>query len=79
MLLLENMGTSLLVGSRQLPSLHGLLLEAAEILGMEAPDLYVRQVRRNSPSRQAGSFEFRASLRGCAAAPGPTAPACTDG
>ena len=45
MLLLENIGTSIKVGPSQLPTLHHLLTEAAGILGMEAPDLYVRQVR----------------------------------
>lgn len=44
-LLLENIGTSLKVGPDQLPSLHHLLTEAAAILQMEVPDLYVRQVR----------------------------------
>ncbi len=44
MLLLENIGTSVKVGPNQLPTLHHLLTEAAAILGMEAPDLYVRQV-----------------------------------
>jgi len=43
-LLLENIGTSVKVGPNQLPTLHHLLTEAAAILGMEAPDLYVRQV-----------------------------------
>ncbi|KAI3431473.1 hypothetical protein D9Q98_004525 [Chlorella vulgaris] len=42
-LLLENMGTSLKAGPDQLPSLHRLLTEAAAILQMDAPDLYVRQ------------------------------------
>ncbi|KAK9809087.1 hypothetical protein WJX72_009235 [[Myrmecia] bisecta] len=42
-LLLENIGTSVLVGHDQLTSLHRLLLDAASILQMEPPDLYVRQ------------------------------------
>ncbi|GAB4814080.1 hypothetical protein N2152v2_001126 [Parachlorella kessleri] len=42
-LLLENMGTSVKVGPDQLPSLYGLLTDAASILQMEPPDLYVRQ------------------------------------
>ncbi|PSC71911.1 protease-like protein isoform X1 [Micractinium conductrix] len=42
-LMLENIGTSVLAGPDQLPSLHKLLTEAAGMLGMEAPDLYVRQ------------------------------------
>lgn len=47
-LLLENIGTSIKVGPQQLPSLHSLLTEAAAMLEMEAPDLYVRQVSRLS-------------------------------
>lgn len=42
-MLLENIGTSVLVSKNQLSDLHGLLVEAAEILNIEAPDLYVRQ------------------------------------
>ncbi|KAH9614078.1 hypothetical protein KSS87_003165 [Heliosperma pusillum] len=40
---LENIGTSLLVSNAQLPELHHLMVEAAEILNVEPPDLYVRQ------------------------------------
>lgn len=43
-LLLENIGTSVLVGPEQLPSLHRLLLTAASTLQMDPPDLYVKQV-----------------------------------
>lgn len=43
-LLLENIGTSVLVGPEQLPSLHHLLLTAASTLQMESPDLYIKQV-----------------------------------
>ena len=43
-LLLENIGTSVLVGPEQLPSLHRLLLTAASTLQTEPPDLYVKQV-----------------------------------
>lgn len=43
-LLLENIGTSVKVGPDQLSSLHSLLVEAARILQMEPPELYVRQV-----------------------------------
>ncbi|KAL9229502.1 hypothetical protein vseg_004962 [Gypsophila vaccaria] len=46
---LENIGTSLLVSENQLPELHQLMLEAAQILNVEPPDLYVRQ----SPSPNA--------------------------
>ncbi|KAK3036439.1 hypothetical protein RJ639_030038 [Escallonia herrerae] len=42
-LLLENIATSVLVSENQLPELHQLMVEAAEILNIEAPDLYVRQ------------------------------------
>lgn len=46
---LENIGTSVLVSKSQLPELHQLMLEAAKILNVEPPDLYVRQ----SPSPNA--------------------------
>ncbi|GAB2283960.1 Plastoglobule-localized metallopeptidase 48, chloroplastic [Dionaea muscipula] len=42
-MLLENIGTSVLVSNDQLSDLHQLLKEAAEILNVEPPDLYVRQ------------------------------------
>ncbi|XP_068646198.1 plastoglobule-localized metallopeptidase 48, chloroplastic [Aristolochia californica] len=42
-MLLENIGTSVLVAQNQLSDLHQLMVEAAEILNIEAPDLYVRQ------------------------------------
>jgi Zn-dependent protease with chaperone function len=42
-LLLENLATSVAVGPDQLPSIHALLLEAATILHMDPPELYVRQ------------------------------------
>lgn len=42
-MLLENIGTSVLVSKNQLPELHELMLEAASILNIEAPDLYLRQ------------------------------------
>ncbi|XP_057541936.1 plastoglobule-localized metallopeptidase 48, chloroplastic [Amaranthus tricolor] len=40
---LENIGTSLLVSNNQLPELHQLIIDAAAILNLEPPDLYVRQ------------------------------------
>ena len=43
-LLLENIGTSVLVGADQLSSLHKLLLTAASTLQMDPPDLYIKQV-----------------------------------
>ncbi|CAK9143309.1 unnamed protein product [Ilex paraguariensis] len=42
-MLLENIGTSILVSENQLPELHQLMVEAARVLNVEAPDLYVRQ------------------------------------
>ncbi|KAL0037290.1 hypothetical protein WJX79_010900 [Trebouxia sp. C0005] len=42
-LLLENIGTSVLVGPEQLPSLHRLLITAANTLQMAPPDLYIKQ------------------------------------
>ncbi|KAL8538430.1 hypothetical protein ACS0TY_000435 [Phlomoides rotata] len=42
-MLLENIATSVLVSENQLPEFHGLMLEAASILNIEAPDLYLRQ------------------------------------
>lgn len=40
---LENIASSVLVGEKQLPHLHQLLLEACQILDLEPPQLYVRQ------------------------------------
>lgn len=42
-MVLENIGTSILVSENQLSDLHKLMVEAAQILNIEAPDLYVRQ------------------------------------
>ncbi|KAL2320295.1 hypothetical protein Fmac_029264 [Flemingia macrophylla] len=42
-MILENIGTSVLVSKNQLPDLYHLMVEAAEILNVDAPDLYVRQ------------------------------------
>ncbi|KAK7848009.1 protease htpx like protein 2 [Quercus suber] len=42
-MLLENIGTSVLVSKDQLSDLHRLMIEAAEVLNIEAPALYVRQ------------------------------------
>ena len=47
-LLLENIGTSVLVGPEQLSSLHRLLLTAASTLQMAPPDLYIKQVRHHT-------------------------------
>ena len=43
-LLLENIGTSVLVGPEQLSSVHKLLTSAATTLQMDPPDLYIKQV-----------------------------------
>ena len=43
MLLLENISTSVLVGPDQLPHIHTLMVDAAHMLQMEPPDLYIRQ------------------------------------
>ncbi|KAL1824693.1 hypothetical protein ACET3Z_011471 [Daucus carota] len=42
-MVLENIGTSVLVSENQLSELHHLMVEAAGILKTEAPDLYIRQ------------------------------------
>nr|ACL53395.1 unknown [Zea mays] len=42
-MVLQNIGTSVLVSPNQLPDLHQLLVEAAKLLNTEAPDLYIRQ------------------------------------
>ncbi|XP_027101924.1 uncharacterized protein LOC113753338 isoform X1 [Coffea eugenioides] len=42
-MLLENIGTSVLVTENQLPELHSLMIQASHILNIESPDLYVRQ------------------------------------
>ncbi|KAJ9564050.1 hypothetical protein OSB04_000016 [Centaurea solstitialis] len=42
-LVLENIGTSVLVSENQLSELHQLMIQSAEALKIEAPDLYVRQ------------------------------------
>eukprot|EP00899_Mesostigma_viride_P003773 jgi/Mesvir1/13397/Mv16486-RA.1 len=43
LMILENIGTSVKVGENQMPAVHRLLVEAACILGIPLPDLYVRQ------------------------------------
>uniref|UniRef100_A0A7N0USC7 Peptidase M48 domain-containing protein n=1 Tax=Kalanchoe fedtschenkoi TaxID=63787 RepID=A0A7N0USC7_KALFE len=42
-MLLENIGTSVLVSENQLAELHKLMVEAAAVLNIEPPDLYIRQ------------------------------------
>ncbi|QLE54434.1 M48 family metallopeptidase [Nostoc sp. TCL26-01] len=51
----ENIASSILVGERQLPDLHKLLLEASKILDIEPPQLYVRQ----HPAPNAYTFAMR--------------------
>ncbi len=52
---LENIASSILVGERQLPHLHRLVLDACQILDMESPQLYVRQ----NPAPNAYTFAMR--------------------
>lgn len=40
---LENIAASILVGEKQLPHLHQMLLESCQVLDLEPPQLYVRQ------------------------------------
>ena len=51
----ENIASSILVGEKQLPNLHNLLLEACQILDIDAPQLYVRQ----HPAPNAYTFAMR--------------------
>ncbi|MCX7595908.1 MAG: M48 family metallopeptidase [Fischerella sp.] len=51
----ENIASSILVGEKQLPHLHKLLLEACHVLDMEPPQLYVRQ----HPAPNAYTFAMR--------------------
>jgi Zn-dependent protease with chaperone function len=51
----ENIASSILVGEKQLPDLHKLLLEACQILDIEPPQLYIRQ----HPAPNAYTFAMR--------------------
>ncbi|MGH1394881.1 MAG: M48 family metallopeptidase [Trichormus sp.] len=51
----ENIASSVLVGEKQLPELHNLLIEACKILDIEPPQLYVRQ----HPAPNAYTFAMR--------------------
>ncbi|MEW5311274.1 MAG: hypothetical protein WDW38_003002 [Sanguina aurantia] len=42
-LVLENLSTSIKIGPQQLPNIHTLLTDAASILQMDPPELYIRQ------------------------------------
>lgn len=52
---LNNIASSVLVGEKQLPDLHKLLIEACEILDLEPPQLYVQQ----NPTPNAYTFAMR--------------------
>ncbi|MEY3555490.1 MAG: hypothetical protein RLZZ580_1545 [Cyanobacteriota bacterium] len=52
---LNNIGASVLVGEKQLPDLHNLLLEACRILDLEPPQLYIQQ----NPVPNAYTFAMR--------------------
>lgn len=52
---LENIASSVLVSEQQLPHLHQALLEACQILDLEAPQLYIRQ----NPVPNAYTFAMR--------------------
>ncbi|BAY25103.1 peptidase M48 Ste24p [Calothrix sp. NIES-2100] len=51
----ENIASSVLVGEKQLPDLHQLLLEACKVLDIEPPQLYIRQ----HPAPNAYTFAMR--------------------
>ncbi len=51
----ENIASSILVGEKQLPDLHKLLLEACKILDIEPPQLYIKQ----HPAPNAYTFAMR--------------------
>lgn len=51
----ENIASSILVGEKQLPDLHQLLLDACKILDIEPPQLYVHQ----HPAPNAYTFAMR--------------------
>ncbi|MFN4875354.1 MAG: M48 family metallopeptidase [Aphanizomenon sp.] len=51
----ENIASSILVGEKQLPNLHNLLLEACQTLDIAPPQLYVRQ----HPAPNAYTFAMR--------------------
>ncbi|CAN0054103.1 unnamed protein product, partial [Ectocarpus sp. 12 AP-2014] len=57
---MDNIANSILVGPRQMASLHGLLLEACRILDMQPPDLYIRQARLSqNPTPNAYTLAIR--------------------
>lgn len=52
---LNNIAASILVGEKQLPDLHNLLLEACRVLDLEPPQLYIQQ----NPVPNAYTFAMR--------------------
>lgn len=52
---LNNIAASVLVGEKQLPDLHNLLLEACRVLDLEPPQLYIQQ----NPVPNAYTFAMR--------------------
>ncbi len=52
---LNNIASSVLVGEKQLPHLHKLLIDACEILDLEPPQLYIQQ----NPTPNAYTFAMR--------------------
>ena len=51
----KNISSSILVGEKQLPELHQLLLEACQVLDLEPPELYIQQ----NPVPNAYTFAMR--------------------
>ena len=52
---IDNIAASVLVGTKQLPAIHQLLLEACKVLDLEPPQLYVKQ----NPIPNAYTFAMR--------------------
>lgn len=42
-MIVENLGSSIMVGPKQMPALYKLLLKCCKILDMDIPDLYIKQ------------------------------------
>ena len=59
MLVLEQISTSVLVGPTQLPHVHKLVLDAAAVLDIDPPQLYIRQSSQPSAYTLAISGESR--------------------
>mgnify|MGYP001818961824 CR=1 FL=1 len=52
---IDNIAASVLVGDKQLPAIHKLLLEACKVLDLEPPQLYIKQ----NPIPNAYTFAMR--------------------